>query len=249
MKKQYLMTLAFILTGQAAVAQTPKITVLADPWCPYTCEAGSDKPGYMIEITKAALAGKYEVEYQVVAWARALSEVRAGKFNSVAGATDTDKEGLAFSPAMGAMQSCFYAKPTTNWKWDGTKSLESVSLGAVAGYTYEEALDKYIEDNKSKTERVQLVSGDNPLPQNIKKLEADRIKVIVEDKNVVEFYFSSQGKKNPFESKGCLPSSDLYVGFGQKNPLTKEVLKAMESGMKKIQANGEHKKILQKYGL
>lgn len=247
MKNLFISSL-ILIAATSAQAQGKKVTLLADPWCPYTCDAGSAKPGFMIEIAKAALKG-YDIDYQIVAWARALNEVRAGKHNGAVGTTETDKEGMTFSPTMGSSASCFYAKPSTNWKWDGAKSLESVTFGAVAGYTYEEAIDAYIESNKSNTAKVQLVSGDNPLPQNLKKLEADRIKVFIEDKNVVEYHYASQGQKNPFVEKGCLEATDLYIGFGAKNPMTKELVKALEDGMKALKASGEEKKILEKYGM
>jgi len=234
---------------QSSSALAGSVSILADPWCPYTCEDVQKKPGFLIEVSQAALAGtEHKVEYKIMPWARALDEVRKGTAHGAAGATETDKEGMVFSPSFGDSQTCFYAKPDLAWKYEGPESLAKVSLGAIVGYTYSD-IDAYIEKNKSNADKVQLLGGDSPLPQSLKKLEAGRVQVFVEDKNVVDYFYANQGKKNPFEAKGCLPASAVYVAFGEKNKDTAAITKALNDGYKKIQASGDLKKILDKYGL
>lgn len=245
-----LTTTSILVLASSASAQKKKVSILADPWCPYTCEATGDKPGFLIDAAKIALAGTdYEVDYQIMPWARVLSDVRAGKINGAAGATETDKDGMTMSPPLISSASCFYGKKSFNWKFDGEASLANVTLGTVVGYTYDEKVDGYIEKNKGDAKKIQMVSGDNPLPQNIKKLQSDRIQLMIEDKNVVDYYFANNGGAGDIEAKSCLDPADVFIAFGAKNPMTPELVKAFSAGFAKAKGNGELAKAMAKYGL
>ena len=39
----------------AGTARADEVVLLADAWCPYNCEPGSDTPGFMIEIARELL--------------------------------------------------------------------------------------------------------------------------------------------------------------------------------------------------
>lgn len=236
------------LASSSALGAT-KVSIHADPWCPYTCEAG-DKPGFLIDIAKVAFAGSpFEVDYKIQPWARTLNDVRAGTVNGAAGATDTDKDGMVLPESVISSSSCFYAKKSLAWKFDGAASLEKHTLGSIVGYTYDEAVDGYIEKNKADAKKIQMVSGDNPLPQNIKKLQADRIQIMIEDKNVVDYYFANNGGAGDIEEKSCLEPAAVYIAFGASNKQTPEIVKTFNEGVKKAKGSGEFAKVKAKYGL
>ena len=245
-----LLGLVMMIVAYTAESAPKKIKIVADPWCPYTCDAKSDKPGYLIDIVKAAFKGSaYEPEYEVVAWARALKDTRDGKFHAIAGTYEIDKEGLLMGPSLGKSQSCFYGKKATAWKYEGIPSLSKVSVGSVIGYTYDTAVDEYLEKNKDNPKLVQMISGDSPLPQNLKKLEAGRIQILIENKSVIAWELTSTNSKQDVESKGCVDSTDVFVSFSAKHPEGKALVKAFEEGVKRIRASGEYDQILKKYGL
>ena len=81
--------LSSALVASTAIGET--ISLRADAWCPYTCDPGAAKPGFMIEIAKMALepAG-HKVDYKVLNWARAITETRKGKFTAIVGAAKDD---------------------------------------------------------------------------------------------------------------------------------------------------------------
>ena len=81
--------LCLILLPAAVFSDT--ITIVADDWCPYNCEPGSDSPGYVVEVAREvfSMAG-YSLEYKYVPWARAVREVDKGTYNGAIGASTGD---------------------------------------------------------------------------------------------------------------------------------------------------------------
>ncbi len=89
-------------------AQAETIKVAADPWCPFTCSAKSERPGFLIEVLKLAFAPEFEIEYIEMSWDRALNEVRTGKFGAIAGALKEDTPDFLFPTVnTGTQLSCF----------------------------------------------------------------------------------------------------------------------------------------------
>ncbi len=67
-----------------------KVVLAADEWCPYNCEPGSAKPGYVIELAKIIFEKKgYEFDYKMMPWEQAKSDALQGKMS---GAIGMDKE-------------------------------------------------------------------------------------------------------------------------------------------------------------
>src|SRR6476661_5456017 len=117
-----------LFTASSGLADV--ISVRADPYCPYNCEPGSEKAGYMIDIAKAVFepAG-HKVDYQSLNWARAVDETRQGKYVAIAGGLTTDAPDFIYPEiAVGSSQSCFFAKNSSPWTYQGVKSLESIAL-------------------------------------------------------------------------------------------------------------------------
>lgn len=64
---KWLPSLALLLAVVLQCARAETITIVADPWCPYNCEPGSDEPGFMVEIARRVFAeAGIEVRYETV---------------------------------------------------------------------------------------------------------------------------------------------------------------------------------------
>jgi polar amino acid transport system substrate-binding protein len=86
----------------AAPARADVIRLRADLWCPYNCEPGADRPGYMVEIAREVFAAAgHEIEYRTLNWVRSLEEARHGTVDGVIAATAVEAAGFVLPLPLG----------------------------------------------------------------------------------------------------------------------------------------------------
>ena len=241
--------LALLLAFSSLSAFADTISLRADAWCPYNCDPKSDKPGYIIEAAKIIFekAG-HKVDYQLLAWSRAIKESKEGQYVGIVGANAEEaKDGFIVPKvSQGINAFGFYTKKGDTWKYTGADSLKKLKLLAVlADYSYSDEINTFIKDNKA---LIDVAAGDNALEQSMKKLNAGRITAIVEDKNVFSLSAANAGFKDAFDEAGISNEKiKLYVAFSAKNPKAKEYIAIFEKGWADLRKSGELKKILDKY--
>lgn len=240
-----------VLLVLAGGAQAATISIVADEWCPYNCAPGSEKPGYMIEIAQKVLGeAGHTIDYRNMPWSRAIEEARRGKFDAIVGAARGDATDFVFPAArLGVSANVLMVKAGNPWRYTDMASLEAVSLGTIRDYSYGDELDAYVGAHEKDPKRVQVASGDTALETNFKKLEAGRIDVLVEDRNVVEYHLAGSGQSAAFGAAGDLGEDDLFIAFSPANPNASEYAKLLGEGVQKLRASGELAAILAKYGL
>ena len=227
------------------------VSIRADVWYPINGVPGSAKPGYMIELAQMILKEHgYTVDYRAAPWERSLEEVRKGKHDCVVGAYVDDAPDFLF-PAIpwGKIESTFYVKKGSAWKYQGIKSLMSVKVGTIGGYAYSDEFDSYVEANRN-SGRVQVIKGNNALENNVKKLLAGRIDALIESHLVMEAKLKEMGKSNDIVGAGLLAEADnMYIACSPAKAQSKQLVQWFTEGLIKLRANGELQKVLSKYGL
>ncbi len=239
-----------ILMAQSASGDV--VSLRADNWCPFNCDPKSSTPGYMIEIAKAALeANKHSVDYQTLNWARAVSETRNGAFVGIVGAARGDAEDFVFPDVtLGRSRSCFFTKADGKWQFKNLASLDTIIVGIIKDYSYEDEFDKYVATHAKDTKRVDAVGGDNPLELNYKKLQAGRIGALIEEESVLKNFMNEKKlDAGTVRNAGCVKEDDLYIAFSPKNPKSKEYAKAVTDQVNAMRKDGSLGKLLAKYGL
>ncbi len=239
------------LTAPAALADT--IRIRADVFYPYNGDPQSDKLGYMIEVAKLALepAG-HKVDYQVMPWARALTELADGSIEAIVGASKADAPSAVFpAEPLGVLENHFFVSKDQAWRYAGVESLSKVAIGVIADYSYGEALDAYIKANEKDPEKVQALSSDTALEQNIKKLQAGRIGAVLEGQAVFSYrVVQMKLSMSDFVDAGSIGDNQLInVAFSAKYPRAQEAAKLISDTVTKLRESGELAKILAKYGL
>ena len=227
------------------------LSLRADIWCPYNCEAGSEKPGYMIEIAQeiAKIYG-HTIDYQQLSWARALAETRAGKFVGVIGAAKTDADDFIFpDQPFGVSREAYITKKNFDFNYNGIASLEAKSIAVIQDYSYADELNDYIEKNSSDFKKVQVAAGDNALESNLKKLEAGRVDIVIEDLNVFLLKAKQLGKENSFNKETPENSLEIYFAFSPKNKKSAQYAKEFSEGLTKLRETGKLADIMNRYGL
>ena len=243
--------LLLILIFYSQFSFSDDIILTADLWCPYTCDAKSANPGFMVEIVKEVfLKAGHKVNYVVINWARAISETRNNKFNGIIGASKTDAPDFIFtSVPIGYSSNFFWAKKEASWEYKNTNSLKGLKIGVINSYSYGDEVDKPVLD---KNPSFVVVSGETALTKIVKMTDAKRLDGFVENPFVLDYLLRDIPElKNKFKSvsKNITKDTDLFVAFSPHNPMSKKYEEILSSGMKNLRKTGKLKTILNKYGL
>lgn len=246
----------FTCTPSGVRAET--VTLVADIWCPYNCEPGSEKPGYMIELaTKAFSRHGIKVDYKVMPWARAIEDTRHAKYNGIIGAYYSDAPDFVFPQiAQGTCQFAFYVRANDDWVYTGATSLSGRSLGVINDYSYSKELDAYIAAQSSDEKSVQVASGDNAMDINLRKLLAGRLDSFIEDRQAVSYMLSQNPdiKKTDLKEAGILPDESdengaIFIAFSPNHPKSEKYAKILADETAAMRKSGEMTKILSRYGI
>lgn len=233
----------------ASVSQAETVVIRADHWFPMNGKPGDANPGFMIEIAKRTLAqGGHSVDYDLMPWERALHSAENGTIDCVVGAYKSDAPNLLFPEnSQGLDATGTFVKKGSSWRYSDLDGLKSVQIGAIAGYSYGDDLDAFIEQNPQK---VQLLSGDTALEQNIRKLLGGRIDVILESPAVFSAKLKELNLMGQTEFAGAIGEPEnLYIACTPKKESSKTYIKMISDGTQQLRQSGELKKILEKYGL
>lgn len=247
MKK--LIAFCFVTLLFSQVLWADDIKIYADPWCPYSCEPGSEKPGFMVEITGVIFekAG-HKLIYKTKPWARVIKGTSTGSINGAFGAFKSDAPDHIFSAEeIGVSNTPLFVKKDSSWRYKGSASLEKVALGVIRGYSYGTAVDTHVKKYPKNQKKVQF---SNTLDTLVKKLQKGRIAAFPEDRVVFSWYVKQNNLSGQFKEAGVASvAENLYIAFSPKIAASKEYAKIFAKGIRKMRKNGELSKILAKYGL
>lgn len=225
------------------------VTIRADRWFPINGEPDSPTPGYMIEMaTRIFKEAGLSVDYQPIPWKRAIVFVREGRHDCVVGANKQDTPDFVFpNSSWGTDSAIIYVKKGEKWRYQGLSSLASIHLGLIGGYAYNATVNQFIKENK---DRLQLLSGDNALENNIKKLLLGRITATIESPLVMSAKLKEMGLEGEIIPAGQVGETvDMYIACSPAKKSSKTLIKLVDEGTQKLRQSGELKTILDKYGV
>lgn len=248
--KQLPIILLVLLLHIPAAADT--ITIVADGWCPFNCQPGSEKPGYMIEIAQTVFSkAGHEIKYSNLQWDEALMETRQGTYTAVVGASKDDAPDFVFPEvSLGTAGSVFFVKEESSWHYAGLDSLKTVKIGIIKSYSYGDTLDSFFEQ-KEKTGEVLVSSGDQPLDVLIDQLMSGKIDALIEDPAVLTDYLVDNGmldilsKLKEAGQEGV--AQPIFIAFSPVNPKSKEYADILAKGLTELRKSGGLSQILKKY--
>lgn len=243
--KKYIALLLAVLCAFALVAQDKRITAAADPWPPFI-DPDNKSQGLSMEILRAALATQgYQVDLQVIPWARAEAGVKSGSIDVLPDTwmTEDRKKDLLFSEPYAANEIRFIKKKGDPFEFTGLESLTGKTVGTVRGYGYGDAFLKAVNFKRDEG---------NDFVTNIRKLLAGRFPLTLEDMLVATDILKKADPKllDGIEfTKNSLSVNKLYVTVGLKNPKGAAIIEAFNKGLVEIRANGKLAGIFAAYGL
>ncbi len=250
--KKVLIQIGIFFLFWCATVYADTIIIASDNWCPINCEAGSDQEGFMVDIAKKVFTkASHTVEYRNIPWNRTLQWVRAGKIHGAIGPYIEDCPDFIFPKNELAMIGFgIFVKKENIWTYSGVSSLERISIGVIADYSYGNEIDTYIKKNKKNSERIKVMHGETPLKNNIRMLLAGRFDAVVATGSV--FWYTAHRLKvsDQLKSAGVVTKPEkAYIAFSPALPTSKEYAKILSNGVAELRKSGELEKILNKYGL
>lgn len=240
--------MALVVSGHTATADI--IELRADHWCPFNCDPGSDRPGFMVEIASEALAlFGHEVNYETMNWARSLEYVQTGRINGVIGTDRDESPDLVFGPPIGTYQEAVAFRTGETIQVDTIEALEGLHVGCIKGYDYNGVINDYIEQNSGKNGLVQVLSGDNALEQNLRKLLARRVDLVPEERSVLVFTMLSMSISSDIEVALGPEPTDLFIAFSPSLATSETYAAQLKEGVARLQVSGRVAEIMAQYGL
>lgn len=240
------------LLAPAGTALAAEVSLRADAWCPYNCEAGN-RPGYLIELATAALEGAgHKVDYALMPWTQVLEGTASGKIVAAVGAVADEAPSLIYPDLpLGMSRPTLVinrGKNITGLSADKLDGLKQLRFGLIKDYYYGERINKFIDANKDAPNLVQ-VSGDNVTEDLVNMLIEGKIDALVEDSNVVDYLLESKGYRNLFAYVPLGEEAEVSIGFSPKDPNSATYAKLVSAKLLEMRANGKLAEILGRYGL
>ena len=249
-KISFIVFLTMIVLSNISKAET--ISLVADEWPPFNGVSNSENEGFIVDVARAVFEKNgMRVTYETISWKRAIEMVREGHRNGLIGASRTDAPDFVFpSEEFSRNYIAFYVRADSQWRYRDQSDIEAVSVGVIAGYDYRRWLLDYIQINQDNLDKVQIITGQNPLQRNLMKLIDGRIDAIVDNEAVIINVARKMGLTNQITlaGYGTEPSS-IYIAFSPKLKRSKDYAEILSQGIMKLRASGELKRILIKYGL
>lgn len=246
-------TIATLFGGAAVVADPSsmqRLTVAADIWCPYNCEPGTHRPGYLVDILHEVFAPLgVSVEYSVVPWKRALVSVEKGLIDAALGAVSGNRgRNLIGKEALGVDETVLVVRAGEAFDYRDPASLDGLRMGVIANYTYDAhgPLDAYLAQRIQGGRDISVIHQEQPLASLLAMLHRSRIDVFPENRYVAQYAIEQSGYSGRVSMVPTGAADSIYVAFtpsakGRRN------LEILDAGVRRLRENGKFSQILERY--
>lgn len=240
--------------GSAWAQGAPVLRLVGDNWCPYNCDPRQGQNGYLIDLLAKALEGRYQVDYALMPWTRALQAVDRGDRDVLIATTPGTTPGLLMSQALGIDRTCFFVLSTSQWQYRKLADLKQQRIGVIQDYKYDNngPIDLLISRfRKTRDPLLELSQGDDALGTNFRKLLAGRMDVVLENELVGAYTVQAMRLTTAIKSAGCDQNQigTVHVAMSAKSPYAQAVLSQIDTGVRQLRDSGVLAQILQTYGM
>ncbi len=253
-RKLLYFTIAFFTIFYPILIYADEIIFASDEWAPVIIlHPNPGAPGYLPDLAKAIFSKKnHTLKVLSRPFAKAVFECRGGSVNGVLGVVkggDVTPDFVFPKKEQLLGQFDMFTLKESSWTYSGTGSLKKIRLGVVLDYDCGKELNEYIHKYKD-SKMVDIITGDNPLERNIKKLLARKVDAIAATQEVFWYLATKMGIKDKFREAGQIsPPKKVYIAFSPKLKTSVIYAKILSDGMDELRASGELSEILAKYGL
>jgi polar amino acid transport system substrate-binding protein len=234
-----------VWSGLRVDAQSRRLVFASTEFPPYYAQ---DLPQYgpISEIVTAACEHMgYTVEFRFYPWARALSLGELGTVDGLSGiwiSKERERSFLFSNPLPGNTIILMKRAGSGPSRFTSLESLGSLRIGTVRGYVNPAGFDEAALNVEAVTEDL----------QNLKKLQAHRLDLVLIDREVGRHLIQRKLPEamNAFEElTPPLEYKNLYLAIPRQNPAAAEIVEAFNRGLEWITRQGQLKAILAKHGM
>jgi polar amino acid transport system substrate-binding protein len=241
----------FSLVASSALAEVKlkkNLTFSSVNYCPLICD-DNEKPGIMVEIAREVFQ-KYgvKINVQLVPFSRAITLATEGKTDGLIAGSKDQAPKLLFPNQVTLYQYVkFFKRKSSKWKYNNTKSLDKVTLGAVKGYGWaNKEIDEYVQKNS----KVIKISQKLGTPHLIKLLSKKRVDLFIDGHLSGKYHISkSQSKSIIEEDQKIIGRFENYISFSPNLKNAEEYIKILNNETKRLRKSGFYQKTLLKYGI
>lgn len=240
----------FVLVPSVVSSET--VTIVADEWPPFNSIPNSSEEGFLVDVARAVFEPKgITISYKLMPWRRAVEMTRAGQYNGLIGASKTDAPDFIFpSEELSRNVISFYVRKGSTWRFHDRKDIENVSIGIIDGYDYRKWFLDYISLNRGTPDKIQIMTGNEPLRRNILKLLDKRVDAIVDNEAVILYVARKMGVHDQIIPAGRdHEPAYIYIAFSPKREDSKRYAEILSNGIMRLRKSGQLTRILSQYGL
>lgn len=203
--------LAIVSTGIAENEFPEQVVLAATDWCPFTCPASQNG---RVETALKRHFAKIGVQLNItyLPWMRALKLAELAEVDGVVTMTTGESDILIHGQQpIETYQDCFYTRPDSSWQYLNDQSLINVNLGSVAGYSYSEHIDLYIEKHPSQGAQI---TGTNTVPRLMGMVANGHLDAMIAERSIASLWLPTYQVK----VASCLEEQPLFVGLNPSLP-------------------------------
>lgn len=235
--------ISLVLLSAVEATESELVSIGISEFPPYYGEE-LENYGFVKEIVEQAyMRVGYKIKIDFFPWARVLEYGKKGKVDAVLAIwySKQREKWFAFSHPLHPNMLGFYKRKSDKIDFTSYQDLLSYEIGIVRGYANPPGFD----EAQLKT---QLATNDM---QNLQKLYAKRVDLIVIDKGVAKYIIETNYPDFAAELVWVNPplqTNFLYLGFSKKAENYQKKLRDFNLGLVRLIEEGELRKILDKYG-
>lgn len=229
-----------------------RLVVAADRWCPYNCEPGSERPGYLVDVLREVFAPLgVTVRYRVMPWKRALYETERGRIDAALGAVAGDRgNNIIGREPLGVNETVLVVRRAQGLEYRRPQDLSGLTIGVVADYSYdsEGPLDRYLAKRAATEDGIYVVRRQQPLASLLAMLTSNRIDVFPENRYVVVHALAELGYDDDVKLLETGVGDSVYIAF-TPDERGRQRLKLLDQGVRALRADGRLRAIMARYGI
>jgi len=193
------------------------LVAVSEAWCPYTCDPGSDMPGYLVEVmTEAFGQHGISVDYRKMPWTRALTGVESGQLDAILGVVEGNHgRSILCQESLDRDETVLVVRRGEVFDFAGPQDMEGKRIGVAADYTYDNngRLDRYLLRRRYNQDRIVTIYSDGPLESLYAMLQSGRIDIFPENRHVALYGARKLSMEGEVEFVSTGMGDHVFIAF------------------------------------
>lgn len=241
-----LVLLGFLRTANAI--DPPVVSIAADIYCPYNCAAGTDTPGFAVELAEEAFKTLgWSVDYREMGWIDAVDAATVGDIDGVIAAYPDDAPGLVLpkTPILGT--NVGFALPQGDpWRYRTIDDLRGRRIGLIVGYGYGEPFDSLLPTLPD--DALTWVHGETAMTDLLDLLSRGQIDLVFDDEYVLRWKLTADIYHGLRMAPDIVAGDPVYFAFSN-SPRGQAIAAAFDAAAPALAADGVVRALARRYGL